>query len=386
MAETESGEIILLDQAALERAPADAAMQGAQAESSPARRSARVPVAFRLWLRREQRGCTWEEETETQLVSRYGAGLECRHRIEPGAQLALTRRDTGQRATARVAYSRYNEHGCREIGLELVGCDNFWELDWETLARDADPVPADSTVSGPANSAALAASDGNVSAPADVTVSVPADTPAASPLDTAAASAASSLAEHCSAGVSPAVLRAENDGFAPSDAAEIRRRDAGATKRRVSRDAFAEKLIALQCRLYAALTQGDAHAVAEMVAPEALWVTSSGVEAGAPDAAALLGFDTLAAHETLSVLKLNRGTAVVTGTLAALSAEPGQEAASDEDRADGSLESAGHSLVSADRSLETAAASAPIAAYCASVWMQRGRRWLLVLHQITRAV
>ncbi len=94
------------------------------------RRSLRRPVLIPVWLRREGLGRTWEEETETRVLSRYGAGLQCRHSIEAGGTLAIVRRDNGQRANARVVYCRYNAEGLREIGIEFLNCDNFWGFDW----------------------------------------------------------------------------------------------------------------------------------------------------------------------------------------------------------------------------------------------------------------
>jgi hypothetical protein len=83
-------------------------------------------------LRNEELGPVWEEETETQIVSRCGAGLRCRHLVSAESIVVVIRRDTGLRAKARVRYSRYNPDGKRELGIEFIDNDNFWGLDWNS--------------------------------------------------------------------------------------------------------------------------------------------------------------------------------------------------------------------------------------------------------------
>jgi hypothetical protein len=83
-------------------------------------------------LRNEELGPVWEEETETQIVSRCGAGLRCRHLVSAESIVVVVRRDTGRRAKARVRYSRYNPDGKRELGIEFIDNDNFWGLDWNS--------------------------------------------------------------------------------------------------------------------------------------------------------------------------------------------------------------------------------------------------------------
>jgi hypothetical protein len=96
------------------------------------RRSNRRATSFPIWLRNEELGAIWEEETETQIVSRYGAGLLCRHLASPESILVIVHRDTGRRAKARVRYSRYNRDGKRELGIEFIDNNNFWGLDWNS--------------------------------------------------------------------------------------------------------------------------------------------------------------------------------------------------------------------------------------------------------------
>ena len=96
------------------------------------RRSNRKTTSFPIWLRNEELGPVWEEETETQIVSRCGAGLRCRHLVSAESIVVVIRRDTGLRAKARVRYSRYNPDGKRELGIEFIDNDNFWGLDWNS--------------------------------------------------------------------------------------------------------------------------------------------------------------------------------------------------------------------------------------------------------------
>src|SRR5712691_11509954 len=139
MAETQHGEVASGEQPT-------AAMSEMQRRRRSPRRAASIPV----WLRREGPGRTWEEETETRVLSRYGACLECRHAVEAGGILAILRRDNGQRATARVRYCRFKAEGHREIGVEFLNCDNFWDVHWNF---NEPPVPQPGALrkpSGPA--------------------------------------------------------------------------------------------------------------------------------------------------------------------------------------------------------------------------------------------
>ena len=119
-------------------------------EIQPSRRSPRKAAAVPVWLRREGQGRTWEEETETRVLSRYGGCLECRHTIEAGGLVAILRRDNGHRAIARVRYCRFDAEGHREIGVEFLNCDNFWDVDWNFSAPPVPPPEALRTPSGPA--------------------------------------------------------------------------------------------------------------------------------------------------------------------------------------------------------------------------------------------
>lgn len=97
------------------------------------RRGPRTSASVPLWLRREDPGQTWEEETWTSSISWRGAGLTCRHRVEPGRTVLLCRRDRSGRVRARVVYSRFDSGGDRQIGVEILDRDDFWDA--SELAR-----------------------------------------------------------------------------------------------------------------------------------------------------------------------------------------------------------------------------------------------------------
>jgi len=102
------------------------------------RRSPRKVAVIPVRLTSEKLGGTWEEETETVLVSRYGALVRCKHPAKAGDTLHVVRSDTGQKATARVAWQRPLSEEDVRIGVEFVGCENFWGLDWGVVEDSRD--------------------------------------------------------------------------------------------------------------------------------------------------------------------------------------------------------------------------------------------------------
>jgi len=94
------------------------------------RRSPRKVAAIPVRLISERLGGAWEEDTETLLVSRFGALMRCRHPAKPGETLQVLRTDTGDKALARVAWQRLSSKEDPRIGVEFVGCENFWGVDW----------------------------------------------------------------------------------------------------------------------------------------------------------------------------------------------------------------------------------------------------------------
>jgi hypothetical protein len=94
------------------------------------RRSPRKVATFPVRLSSERIGSAWEEDTETVLVSRYGALVRCKHVAKAGETLQVIRADTGEQAAARVAWQRPLGNEDVRIGVEFVSCENFWGLDW----------------------------------------------------------------------------------------------------------------------------------------------------------------------------------------------------------------------------------------------------------------
>ncbi len=103
-----------------------AAELGRHLRRSP-RRIATIPIR----VCSEKPGQPWEEETETQLISRYGALVRCVHSVETDERIRIVRMDNGREAHARVAWHQRRE-GLPDMGIDFLDCDNFWELDWES--------------------------------------------------------------------------------------------------------------------------------------------------------------------------------------------------------------------------------------------------------------
>jgi len=102
-----------------------AAELGRHLRRSP-RKAISIPVQVGSAISRQH----WEERTETQVISRYGASVKCRHCLETGESIGVVRLDNGRRANARVAWYRKKQDGEPRAGIEFLDCDNFWELDW----------------------------------------------------------------------------------------------------------------------------------------------------------------------------------------------------------------------------------------------------------------
>lgn len=105
--------------------------------SQQLRRSSRVPASMSVWLRREDPGRTWEEETWTSSISRHGAGLVCRHLVETGSTLVVCRKGIGERSRARVVYCKYDGDGRRQIGVEFLDRNDFWDSRYEASLKNA---------------------------------------------------------------------------------------------------------------------------------------------------------------------------------------------------------------------------------------------------------
>jgi len=96
------------------------------------RRSPRKVTTIPVRLRSEKLGRSWEEDTRTCVISRYGASLSCGHSVEVGDQLVLHRLDRETSVRARAVWRQPRPGGQFEVGLEFVHGDNFWEEDWNS--------------------------------------------------------------------------------------------------------------------------------------------------------------------------------------------------------------------------------------------------------------
>jgi hypothetical protein len=94
------------------------------------RRSPRKVAVIPVRLSSEKIGGAWEEETETLLVSRYGALLRSKHGAKAGETINVSRVDTGATTVARVAWQRPTGSEDLRVGVEFLSCENFWGLDW----------------------------------------------------------------------------------------------------------------------------------------------------------------------------------------------------------------------------------------------------------------
>ncbi|HKM88991.1 MAG TPA: hypothetical protein VJX29_00140 [Candidatus Acidoferrales bacterium] len=100
------------------------------------RRSPRFAASHPVRLLCETPGRPWQEESQTFLISRFGAMLECKNLVRPDDWLFVERLDTGSRARARMAWRGPGKSGSFCVGLEFLDSENFWGLSW------TDPVPA----------------------------------------------------------------------------------------------------------------------------------------------------------------------------------------------------------------------------------------------------
>jgi hypothetical protein len=97
------------------------------------RRSPRKVTSIAVQMRCEKSGPRWEEKTETQVISRYGASVKCQHYLEIGESIRVVRLDNGRKADARVVWHVRKQDEHPKVGVEFLNCDNFWELDWARI-------------------------------------------------------------------------------------------------------------------------------------------------------------------------------------------------------------------------------------------------------------
>ena len=94
------------------------------------RRSPRKVATIAVKLSSEKLGGAWEEDTETVLVSRYGALVRCKHPAKAGETIHVIRADTGEKTLARVAWQRPSGFGKKmsesELNLSAAKISGAW--------------------------------------------------------------------------------------------------------------------------------------------------------------------------------------------------------------------------------------------------------------------
>lgn len=90
------------------------------------RRSPRVVANIHLRVG----GGEWREETDTKLISRFGALITVRHPVAVNEMLTVVRPDRGRAVHARVAWIHKTATQTADVGIEFLDSENFWELDW----------------------------------------------------------------------------------------------------------------------------------------------------------------------------------------------------------------------------------------------------------------
>ncbi len=324
---------------ALDVAPGPEQPAVAPLEFPRARRSLRKVAFVRVWLRRETGDRIWEEETQTQMLSRHGAALACRHAVQPGEVLAIIRRDNGKRVNARVAYSKYNPNGDREIGVELLDNENFWNVNWSSVEPDAPP----------AEQAAAEA----VVTPGENTVDA----------GKRAWATPERIAEH-RRGEWREPARSNSNGAGEFEAVTSPESQWLKLKKRPGQsreDEMAEQVAAQEKRLWRAIREKDAATLRSLLAEDLLWVSPEGAGGNRLD------FETYVRREwadrtpgDCEFMRINK--AAIVAFLSTWTGAPG-----------GATRDA------------TGAPRRTSIVYHSSVWMRRGGKWWVVFHQVTPA-
>lgn len=90
------------------------------------RRGPRVKARMAVQLRSEEQ--QWEENGETQLLSRHGFQLITRRELNVEDRVVCVRLDNNWQAEARVVWVRRSESGETEAGFEFLTDENFWGI------------------------------------------------------------------------------------------------------------------------------------------------------------------------------------------------------------------------------------------------------------------
>jgi hypothetical protein len=105
------------------------------------RRSPRKVASIAVVLSSDKLGQSWDEATQTRVISRFGAAVECSHEVDVGDALLLERTDRHAQVRARVAWRQPKPGERFEIGLEFLHSENFWDIDWNSADTSAWQEP-----------------------------------------------------------------------------------------------------------------------------------------------------------------------------------------------------------------------------------------------------
>ena len=313
---------------ALDDAPRPEQPAAAPQEFPRARRSPRKPAFVRVWLRRETGDRIWEEETQTQMLSRHGAAIECRHAVQTGEVLAVIRRDNGKRVNARVAYSKYNSNGDREIGVELLDNENFWNVNWSNPNLEPPPgarVPV--TIAAPVKNVGVSEQSGS---------HLVKDSPAPA-----------------QAATSP------TPELKPAAPAQRETQESAPRRGHDLHDAVAAHVLAQQRRVWRAVQEKDPATLRSLLSEDLLWISRVGADGNRIDFENYVRRDWAGRTQPeFEFIRINKTAAIV--TFATPSGDRSSDGKSSESRA-----------------------TNPV--YHSSVWMRRGGKWWIVFHQQTQA-
>jgi hypothetical protein len=106
-------------------------MSGSTSDSSVRRRSSRLEMHLKVRVSGLNADSQeFDERTETIEVSKYGAKIYTQHTLKTGAVLSLERPDADRLSKFKVVYQGPTDDatGRRETGIEFVGADSFWGL------------------------------------------------------------------------------------------------------------------------------------------------------------------------------------------------------------------------------------------------------------------
>ncbi len=121
---------------------------GMEPAAPPVRRSARIPRQMSVVLSwQDDEGHTQQEAVQTLLLSKHGAMVLSIKELEPGQLLRIAVPDSGKKGVSRVVWVKAAEvPGRVEVGIEMLGAENFWDMEFPPHRAVSAALPA---VTGP---------------------------------------------------------------------------------------------------------------------------------------------------------------------------------------------------------------------------------------------